>query len=551
MNIRELVAKLWPFKQSVSSGPSTGLASPQEWLVDWASGGASASGVRVTTDSALGLPAVWSSVSLIAGHMGSIPIEVRRRRGEGSERDTRHTADKLLNKRPNHYQTAFTFKQTLMVHALLTGNGRALIIRDDLGRPTEIFPIFPSNAWTHLIDGEKYHMVWFDARYMNRELPYGPDDPVRRGPHTQTYVIPDYDVLHIPGLGYNGLWGYSLISIARNVFGLDDAGLQTASYVFQNNGKPNLVLEAPICVLPTEKEARELLSQFRAAHVGIDNSGRVGLLREGVTAKPLPMDAADAQYLESRKHSREDIALLLGTEYLLGSASAVYKDLQERMSAYVTNTLSRWLHLWEEEVYRKMLSQNTKEADSHFIHADPRQLITGSPNSLASYTGQLRQQGVLSGNEVREMHGFNPVADEALETFSNPNITVDQPESESDDEGAEEEPADNGADQKATRILFRNMIRAERKRVLELAGSDRFVQKLTRFYDGHESLMVDNCVELGLDPNLAREHCAKSQKEILDHAAVVDQFGLADVLDGVTRNWEQRAREFSDVVCIC
>ncbi len=306
-------------------GYSSGVTNPQPWLVDYFGGATSASGVKVSVESALALPAVWSSVNVIAGHMGQIPMEVRRRVPGGSEVAPNVPAHKLLNVAPNDVQSAFTFRQTLQAHALLWGNGRALILRNAVGQPVELIILQPSNTYTVMVDGEKWHCTYFEPNYIEDGSVPNYDNP--RDPRTSTYKFPDRDVLHIPGLGWNGLWGYKLLSVAKNVFGLDDAGIQSAAYMFRNNGRPNLILEAPRGTLTTYKEAEEFLTWFRHAHEGIDNTAKTGLLREGITAKPLPMDAADAQYLESRRFSREDISLLLGTEYLMGQAAAAYCSL--------------------------------------------------------------------------------------------------------------------------------------------------------------------------------------------------------------------------------
>jgi HK97 family phage portal protein len=524
----------------------SGVTNPQPWLVDYFGGATSASGVKVTVESALALPAVWSSVNVIAGHMGQIPMEVRRRVPGGSEPAPNVPAHKLLNDSPNDVQTAFTFRQTLQAHALLWGNGRALILRNAVGQPTELIILQPSNTYTVMVDGEKWHCTYFEPNYIEDGSVPNYDNP--RDPRTSTYKFPDRDVLHIPGLGWNGLWGYKLLSVARNVFGLDDAGIQSAAYMFRNNGRPNLILEAPRGTLTTYKEAEEFLTWFRHAHEGIDNTAKTGLLREGITAKPLPMDAADAQYLESRKFSREDISLLLGTEYLMGQAAAVYKDLAERQSAYVTNTLARWMETWEQEIRRKMLSEVQRSADSHFIQADARGLMKGSPNSLADYTAKMRTQGAMSGNEAREIHGLN--SEPGLDDFSNPMVGQPaEPEEPETKESEEKEPEpDRELQNRAQQALaynFRSLINHEMRRVCAIAEKpNEFMAKLDAFYESFHGKLEATCSDLGIPVELATEHCEESQRQLLELSGVVVADGLKPAVVDMVANWEQRSEVF-------
>ena len=466
----------------------------------------------------------------------------------------------------------------------------------------------PNATWTHLYQGEKWHNVTFDYGVVAEDDSVWKYSAARPGGQAGSmFTIPDHDVFHLPGLGYNGYWGIDLLSAAKNVFGLDQAGLDAAGYVFRNSGQPNLVLEAPIGTFPTHKEAQEFLAWFRKSHSGLSNSAKTALLREGITARTLPIDAADAQFLESRKFSRDDIALLLGVEYLMGESAAVYKDLAERQSAYVTNTLSRWIARFEEETMRKLFTPQQREGEQLCVRMDASILMRGSPNTLADYTGKLTDQGVVSINEVREIHGMNPVEEsgdestpigesgedgvrekidaygiavragvltpqEADEEYHRgllglPGASPAVGKSWDEDEGTrrpitivtdggespfQQGPApaeeDDGPDiANLIESVFADLIDYEVERVNRAAGQKgNFIGWFSKFYETtHRKTMISKCEACGLGADRAAEYCEARQSELMEICGVVTPDQLAGAIKDLSKNWRDSAKEFA------
>jgi HK97 family phage portal protein len=536
---------------------SSGVANPEPWLVEALGGGnRGASGEMVTVERSLGIPAVWSSVNLIAGHMATMPLEIRRKTAVGSEVTTNHAAHKVLNETPNDLQTPFVLRQTLQAHSLMVGNGRAWIERNGLGQPVGLLLLPPESTYSVMVNGEKWHAVYFDSNYIPVPIPFGAIDRGLDGDtRSGLYNIPDRDVLHLPGFGWSGLWGTSLVQLAKDVFGNELAGIRSAGFMFQNNGHPSMLLQAPPGTLTTKKEADEFLHEFKRGHQGVDNTAKIGLLREGITAATFPISASDAQFIESRKFSRDEIALLLGTEYLMGQSSAVYKDLSERQAAYVVNTLSRWMFMWTEECKRKLLSPQERQSGNWEFRFDPRVLMRGSPNTLADYTGKLRQQGAASGNEVREIHGFNTVDDETLETYGNPNITTGEEAIKEPAEDTTEEPAEEPAEPQGKydplAYCFRTMIRHEQERIQKAAKkSEGFVKRCETFYKGYRERLADQCDDLGLPRDLAHSHCEESQRQILEVLGHVSPDALESTILKLTDKWPDRSEDFQCLISI-
>ena len=523
----------------------SGLTDPAEWLVDTLGGGTAKSGVRINLTTAVGLPSVFSAVQRIAAHVGLLPVEVKRKVGESARPIPNHPATRLLQLAPNMLQTPMVFRETLMLHALLSGNGRAWINRNGLGQPTELLLLMPWDTYTLMVGGEKWHATYIDREYLGDERgPQLSEQGTRQD--ARLYKIPDSEVFHIPGLASNGLWGFSLIHVAKEVLGIDAAGLQAAGASFGNNGRPGLVLEAPANLSLSNKEADEIVDNWNEAYEGIDNAGRTGLIRNGMKLHVLPISNSDAQFLESREFSRRDIALLFGTEAVMES-SAVYKNLTERNSAYVLHCLNKWLEKWEQEIRRKLFSDRERNRTEVFAEFDASQLLRGDPNTLADYTGKLRAQGLISGDEGRAMHGLNPAG--LTDDFGNPAISADggnDDGEESDDDGEETE---NGPPDDAVAIAiersFANLLKHEARRIVDMTRQrGNYLGSVERFYVKFEPKLAETCREWGIDPRLATDHCETSMREILDVAGTVTAEGLTDAMTEITYQWPDRASEF-------
>lgn len=371
---------------------------PTDWLVEAFGGKKSKTGINVTVESSLGLAPVAYAVNKISGHMAQLPIDIKRMEENGSKPKVYNNVYRLVNKRPNEIMSAYQFRELMMVHALIAGNGRAFIERNSNGTPVGLIPILPYNCQTMLVDGHKWHLVTPNVGTTQDAIP----SALKSGGY---YKIPDRDVLHVMNTSYNGVWGMHVIDMARDVFGLTQAGQEGAAVTIANSGRPSMLLEAPNGMFRSSKDAKEFLDGFNEKHSGLDNTGRAGLLRDGMKATMMPMSSTDAQFLQQRNFQREEIALLFGLESIMGDNSGqTYRSISERNTAYINNCLGRWIAKWTEEIENKLMPYGNLEAEFN-----TKTLMQGDPNSLADYTLKLWQQGICTANELRDMHGLDPI----------------------------------------------------------------------------------------------------------------------------------------------
>ena len=395
---------------------SSNASSPAAWLLQALGiSTKSSSGINVSINSVLGIPEVWMAVSKISGHLAQMKIECHHYEGDDrsyTERVYNDAGARVLAE-PSEYFTHMTLIEKWVVDALLYGNGRLYIERAANGQPIGLYPLQAENCTTVVADGERWHTVSIDSASSIASL------EANENQESTLYKIPDRDILYLIGLSRNGWWGENPIEVLKDTFGLSIAGSEASGATFRNAGKPGLLLEAPRGAFRTAKEASEFLEQFNTAHSGLDKSGKTGMIREGMKAQVLPNDTNTSGYVQQRQFQRESGAMIFLLESVFGdNTGSTYKSVTERNAAYVTNCLGRWINKIQDECGKKLLSGRQKAAGNYCYKMDTSILYKHDRVSLAQYTSNLRQQMMISGNEVRELHGLRPV--EGLEADFNP-----------------------------------------------------------------------------------------------------------------------------------
>lgn len=415
----------------------------------------SASGINVNINTVLSIPEVWMAVSKISGHLAQMPIDCCKYDvdAEGHEYSSkmRNDAGARILRNPSEYFNKATLMEKWVVDALLYGNGRLYIERSQNGMPKGLYPLMAENSTTVVAEGKRWHTVTIDSASEVGNLR-------TTSPSQGTmYKIPDRDVLYLMGITRNGWWGENPIDLLRDNFGLAIAGQEASGATFRNAGRPGLLLEAPRGAFRTAKEASEFMDSFNAAHEGLDKAGKTGMLREGMKAQVLPNDTNTAGYVQQRQFQRESTAMIFLLESIFGdNTGSTYKSVTERNAAYVTNCLGRWINKIEDELCSKLLSARQVASGSYRYKMDTSCLFRHDKLSMAQYTASLRQQMMINGNEVRELHGLPPVPE--LNDDYNFNAKAQQDQMEKQHEHGlemqekqhqqEKESSDNGSEEK-------------------------------------------------------------------------------------------------------
>jgi HK97 family phage portal protein len=519
-----------------------GINSLVNWLRE-AVGAAGEEDQRMTADRALSYPPVWYCVSKITGAFQIMPLNVHRESGRNKSIQPTHASYQLWRWRPNAFQTPAKFKQLGMAHALLWGNWRAYIRREN-GVPVELIPLLPDRTETGIIDGEKWHATLIQR---DDRLSLYNDMGTNR---EKVIYMPDVDVFHLPGLGFDGVQGKSLLSLARQSFGI---GLNAEKQIANQQKKGysgGINLEAPAGAFRSEADAREFLKLYRESHAGVDGE-QIGLLREGIKASVMAMSNQDAQFIEQRRFQREDAALLFVLEGILGdSSNASFASLEQRNLQTRVNCYAPWSTAIEEECDNKLLTESERRRGFYHKFNDGALLRT-EKSATASFVSQLITARVINPNEAREMFDMNPY--EGGDEFANPSI--DKKESGKDDEnengggGASNQP--RRGNNAAMRLTLEELIATEASRVKQATKKPQeFLAKMEQWYKGWEAKLADKIEAIGGDRELATEHCEASKERLIE-CVTTCKGNLSDAVSACVESWPSRANKLIEEIELC
>ena len=354
---------------------------------EWRQMYSTAAGIPVSEETAIQIAAVQAAVRLRSEIIASLPLITyrRRRNGTGKDRATDHPVYAALHDEPNRNCTSFTWRQTGNAQHDLWGNWYAPISRTggrgvslDLWHPMQVAP-------DRTDDGEVFYRVRID----------GSQESFSRD-----------EVIHVPGLGFDGLKGFSRIAAARNALGLAQATEEFGSALFQNGVKASGVLEHPGKL---SKEAHQRLStSVNQEHGGRGNWLKLLILEEGMKWNQQSIPPEDAQFLETRKFQISEIARIFGVPpHLLGDLErATFSNIEQQSLEFLIYHLLPTLKKIEQELNRKLFRPT--ERGTYFVEFLFDGLLRGDIESRYTAYATAVNNGWMNPNEVRERENMNP-----------------------------------------------------------------------------------------------------------------------------------------------
>ncbi|GHV27037.1 portal protein [Clostridia bacterium] len=346
---------------------------------------------------ALQSTAVYACVRVLSEAIAGLPLHVYRYKTDGGkERSLDHPLYNLLHNSPNPDMTSFIYRETMMAHLLLWGNSYSQIIRNARGQVVALYPLLPQKMEVgRAKNGELTYTYWRDSYdlFGNKQ--------------TGSVTLRRDDVLHIPGLGFDGLVGFSPISLARNAIGLALATEAYGGRFFANSANPGGVLEHPGVVRDPDKLRQSWQSQFSG-----ENAHRICVLEEGLKFHPISINPADSQFLESRKFQVDEIARLFRVPpHLIGDLEkATYSNIEHQSLEFVKHTLNPWVVRIEQSLMKALVLPS--EQNQIMIRFNLEGLLRGDQKSrYESYSIGI-QNGFMSPNDVREIEDWNLIPDE-------------------------------------------------------------------------------------------------------------------------------------------
>ena len=359
--------------------------------------GGTTAGKTVTERSAMQMTAVYSCVRILAEAVAGLPLHVYRYNADGGkEKAIDHPLYLLLHDEPNPEMSSFVFRETLMTHLLLWGNAYAQIIRNGKNEVIALYPLMPNKM---TVERDSKGQLYY--RY-NR----GNDEAIKDD--QQTAILSPSDVLHIPGLGFDGLVGYSPIAMAKNSIGMAIACEEYGAKFFANGATPGGILEHP----GTVKDPQRVRDSWNSAFGGSSNANKVAVLEEGMKYTPISISPEQAQFLETRKFQINEIARIFRVPpHMVGDLEkSSFSNIEQQSLEFVKYTLDPWVIRWEQSIQRSLLSQEEKV--SYFVKFNLEGLLRGDYQSRMNGYAIGRQNGWMSANDIRELENLDLIPDE-------------------------------------------------------------------------------------------------------------------------------------------
>lgn len=366
------------------------LKDTERWA-EMISSGRSATGKVVTPSTALQSVAVFACVRVLSETLASLPLPVYRRlTPRGKERALAHYLYPILHDAPNPEMTSFVFREALMGHLALWGNAYAEIDWDPRsGKVNALWPLRPDRMQVVRENGQ----LWYRYR-----LPDG-----------DGAELPAYRVLHIPGMGFDGIMGYSPVQLAREAIGLGLAAEEFGARLFSNDTNLGGYLRHPKTI--SEPAQERLLKSFEKRHQGLEKSHRLAVLEEGMEYQRIGIPPNDAQFLETRKFQTSEIARFFNVPpHMIGDLDrATFSNIEQQSLEFVVYTLTPWLKRWEQSIAQKLLGPS--ERRTYFAEFLVSGLLRGDIQARFNAYAVGRQWGWLSADDVRDLENMNPLPD--------------------------------------------------------------------------------------------------------------------------------------------
>jgi HK97 family phage portal protein len=362
--------------------------------------GGSSSGKVVNERTAMQMTAVYSCVRILSEAIAGLPLFVYKYGDDGSkDKYLDHPLWRVLHDEPNPEMTSFVFRETMMNHLLLTGNAYAQIIRNARGDVVALYPLMPDRM---TVDRDSHGRLFYRYRKSSD------DPPEVSGNKPNDVILAPSDVLHILGLGFDGLVGYSPIAMAKNAVGLAIAAEEYGAKFFANGAAPGGVLEHP----GTIKDPERIRQSWQSTFGGSNNSNKIAVLEEGLKYTPIAISPEQAQFLETRKFQINEIARIFRVppHMLADLEKSSFSNIEQQSLEFVKYTLDPWVIRWEQAMNKSLLLESEKKDVFTKFNVDG--LLRGDYASRMTGYATARQNGWMSANDIRQLENLDRIPSE-------------------------------------------------------------------------------------------------------------------------------------------
>ena len=423
MNIVEAVKQAYVLYHRYRVSQGSPLSNPRGWLTEFI-GGATDTGIDVNEWTALNNSVVFACVRILSETLATVPCHLYERKERGKERAYSHALYRVLHDQANPEMSAFTMFETMQGHLGTWGNAYAEQQRNRAGDVVAIWPLRPDLTYADRVRNKLVYRTVIGGK---------------------GYVLPQDKVLHIGGLGFDGIVGYSPISMARQTIGLSAGAEKYGAKFFGNNARPGGFLKHPGKLSPEAQ--KRLVASWEDRHSGLDNVNRLAVLEEGMEFQTVGVPPQDAQMLQTRKFQVAEIArwYRMPLHKIQEMESATFSNIEQQSIEFVVDTMLPWIRRWESAIRTQLLTP--AERERYYAEFLMEGLLRGDTAARYQAYSVARQWGWMSANDVREAENMNPLPDEEGDIYLVPmnmvpagqmNTQAEAPAPANDDDTAEQ-----------------------------------------------------------------------------------------------------------------
>lgn len=373
-------------------------------MTEAAYGVPTAAGVTVSESTSLRLIPVFACVRLLANTIASLPFPVYRyTTGGGKAKAWDHPLYSILHDAPNSEMSSFDFWSMAVASLELWGNAYAEISRNAIGDVVGLWPLDPSAM--------KVDRWGDDGRLVYKYYSTNPPKEFR-----------SRDLLHIRGFGSNGITGYGPIALARQGIGLSSALEEYGARFFGNDSTPGGVLSVEGTLKDEGRKA--LKAAWHEAHQPLEKKHEIAVLDAGAKFQAITVNAQDAQFIESRKFQRGEIAMLFGIPpHMIGDterATSWGTGIEHQSIGFVMYTLRPRLEMIEQQVMLSLFTPDEQRA--FFAEFVVDGLLRGDASTRWETYQKAIQNGIYSPNDVLRLENMNTMGPAGDQRFINGNM---------------------------------------------------------------------------------------------------------------------------------
>ena len=357
--------------------------------------GRAVSGEQVDEKSAMQIATVYACVRLLAESVAQLPLHLYRYTdsGTGKEMAVDHPLYSIIHRQPNPEMTSFTWRETMMVHLLLYGNAYCQITRDGRNSVVRAYPLLAENVE---VDRDEHGEIYYIYHAYTDETP---------GEKNKDIFLRREEVLHVPGLGFNGLVGFSPIAMMKNSLGSTLAVEKYGSAFFKNGAQPSGVLEHPGVLKNPEK----IRQNWSDVYGGANNAHKIAVLEEGMSYKAISLPPEDSQFLSTRQFGVEEICRIFRVppHMVQDLQRATFNNIEHLAIEFVMHTLMPWLVRIEQAIIKDVLID--EEKNEFFPKFNVDGLMRGDYKSRMEGYAVAITNGIMSVNDVRKLEDLDPL----------------------------------------------------------------------------------------------------------------------------------------------